>query len=642
MISQKSIDEIIDTARIEEVVGDFVTLKRRGTNLIGLCPFHNEKTPSFNVNPARNIFKCFGCGQGGDSVQFIMEHDGMSFTEALRYLAAKYKIEIEETKPSAEQQILIDETESLHIINQYAVGFYSDQLFNTDMGKSVGLSYFKQRGFLEETIKKFNLGYSPGERDAFTRNAVKAGYNPDLLKKLGLTTASDNDFFRSRVIFPIHGLSGKISAFAGRTLSSEAFGPKYLNSPESAVYNKSKTLYGLFHAKQAIRKHDECLLVEGYTDVISLHQGGVENVVASSGTSLTVEQIRLIKRYTQNILIVYDGDPAGIKAAFRGIELILEEDLKVKIVLLPDKHDPDSFFKEVGHSGFTEFIENNKKDFVSFRISLAADEIKGDPVKKMGFIQEIVRTLAKIPHQLVRAEYIKEISEKYKIAEQLITLDINRQVIKMLREREEKAEKDKKQQEISIDDSEQPETATEIRVSTYDHSVQEKDLIRVLIHFGDKIFDENSGATVAQYIYNNTVDILQYFDVPLYKLILENVANLIDSGQSPGPDYFLKHQDSEIRNVAMNALQEQYVYSEKWNKPLQTQKPPEENFVKDALFVVRILKYRKFARICKEMEQKMLESKSPEDEIKYLKMNMKLQELKRETGKPLNIIIFGE
>lgn len=608
--------------------------------MIGLCPFHNEKTPSFNVNPARNIFKCFGCGRGGDAVNFVMEHESMTYPEALRYIAAKYQIEIEETRPTAEEKSTLEESESLHIINQYAVKYFSDQLFNTDMGKSVGLGYFKQRDFNDETIRKFNLGYSPADRDGFTRQALKDGYNIELLRKLGLTTSSDNDFFRSRVIFPIHGLSGKVVAFAGRILSKESFGPKYLNSPESEIYNKSKTLYGLYHARQAIRKADECILVEGYTDVISLHQGGVENVVASSGTSLTIEQIRLIRRFTQNILVIYDGDPAGIKAALRGIELIVEEGLVVKIVLLPDKHDPDSFFKEKGNSGFLDFIRQHKKDFVLFRIGLEADEIKNDPLKKTQFIREIVQTLAKIPDQFNRAEYIREISEKYKVAEKLLTQDVNRQLVKIISDKKAQDAKENIEEELTGLQDTEPGTAPEVRISTYDHSAQEQDLVRVLIRYGDRIFDENSATTVAQYIYNNIRDAVTLFDVALFRTIVEEVATMLNAGNVPSTDYFLKHPNAEIQKLAIDLIQDKYVYSEKWTKPLQTQKEPEENFIKDSLFVVRMLKYRKFARTCQEMKEKFNESKSPEDEIKFLKMSMKLQEYKKEIGKTLNITIF--
>ena len=640
MISQNSIQEIIETAKIEDIVGDFVSLKKRGVNLLGLCPFHNEKTPSFNVNPTRNIYKCFGCGKGGDSVSFLMEHESLSYPDALRYIANKYKIEIEETKPSAEQQANQLEGESLYIINQYAVKYYTDQLLQTDIGKSVGLGYFKQRGFREDTIKKFNLGFSSAERDGFTRKAVKEGYNIELLRKVGLTTATDNDFFRNRVIFPIHSLSGKIAAFAGRILTKEASGPKYLNSPESEIYNKSKTLYGLFHAKQAIRKHDECMLVEGYTDVISLNQGGIENVVASSGTSLTIDQIRLIRRYTQNILILYDGDMAGIKAAVRGIELIVEQDANVKIVLLPDNHDPDSFFKEKGHTGFLEYVDANKKDFLLFRLGIAAKEIENDPVKKSAFIREMVQTLAKIPDSIKRSVYIKECALQLKIDERILVNETNKLLLKNLSDKKAAREFPPEPKEDSAFPDDTHVVYPEKKQSVQNHEHQEKDLVRVLMKFSDKIFDENVGLTVAQYIVKNISDILDKFDVPLYQKIITDVQQAIESNIIPGPDYFLKHEDETIRQEAYGVFNERYTYSPNWKKPLQTQKDPEDNFKNDSLFVVRMLKLMKVNRLIKELSRKLQEAASEEEIDQQQKLIMKLHQLRNDLNEHFKIVIM--
>ena len=356
MISQKSIQEVQDAAKIEEVVGDFVDLRRRGVNLAGLCPFHHEKTPSFYVSPAKNIFKCFGCARGGTPVHFIMEHENIAFPDAIRYLARKYRIELEETANDSaalqEQQVL----ESFYLINQYAQEFFSAQMLTTDLGKSVCLSYFKHRGFDDATIAKFGLGFAPSDRDHFTREAVAKGYNIELLRKLGLTSALDNDFFRNRAMFPIHNLSGKVIAFAGRIMHKDPRAPKYINSPETDIYLKSKVLYGAFFAKKAIRQLDECFLVEGYTDVISLHRHGIENVVASSGTSLTSDQVKLIKRFSSKLTILYDGDAAGIRAALRGLDMALEEDLNVRVVLLPDGEDPDSYIQKVGKERFLQFV----------------------------------------------------------------------------------------------------------------------------------------------------------------------------------------------------------------------------------------------------------------------------------------------
>ena len=332
MITQKTVQEILSVVRIEDIVGDFVTLKRKGANMGGLCPFHNEKTPSFNVNPVRNIFKCFGCGEGGDAVSFLMKHENISYPESLRYIAKKYNIAVEETEVSKEVIQEKQLADALFIINERALKFYQEQLFETDKGKSIGLQYFKQRGFREETIRKWGLGFAPEYRDALTKTLVGEGYSIENLRKVGLTSSFDNDFFRGRVMFAIQGLAGKPIAFAGRIMQADAKAPKYINSPETEIYFKSKILYGLYHARKAVQQKDECILCEGYTDVISLHQAGIENVVASSGTSLTTEQIRLIKRFTPNIKILYDGDAAGIKAAVRGLDMVLEEDMNVKIV----------------------------------------------------------------------------------------------------------------------------------------------------------------------------------------------------------------------------------------------------------------------------------------------------------------------
>ncbi|MEO1435411.1 MAG: DNA primase, partial [Bacteroidota bacterium] len=376
MISQKTINEIFEAAKVEDVISEYVPLKKRGVNLIGLCPFHNEKTPSFTVSPAKNIYKCFGCGAAGNAVNFLMEHNQMTYPEALRNLAARYNIEVEETRTTeeglAERQLF----ESMYLVNEFAQKFYAQQLFETSRGKSVGLAYFKDRGFREETIKAFGLGYAPPSGNMLTKAALDAGYKMDLLQKAGLTTSKGRDFFWDRVQFVIHNISGKVVGFGGRILNKQLKGPKYINTAESEIYKKSKILYGAYQARRSIRRKDQCLLVEGYTDVISLHQAGIENVVASSGTALTVEQIRLVKRYTQNMCIIYDGDAAGIKAAMRGLDLVLEQDMNVKIVLLPDGEDPDSFMQSVGLTKFEAYLESEAADFIFFEQNFRLEEDK--------------------------------------------------------------------------------------------------------------------------------------------------------------------------------------------------------------------------------------------------------------------------
>ncbi|MBL7805152.1 MAG: DNA primase, partial [Saprospiraceae bacterium] len=398
MITAKTVREILDAVRIEEVIEDFVSLRRRGVNLIGLCPFHHEKTPSFNVNPTRNIFKCFGCGKAGDAVTFLREHEQFSYPEALRWLAKKYNIEIEEVELTPEQRAADQMAESLYIVNDFALKHFQEQLFDTDEGKSVALQYFRQRGLREETIRTFGLGYAPDLRDLLLQRARATGHSVELLKKTGLSSADGaRDFFRGRVMFAIHNLSGKVAAFAGRTMSNDKTVPKYINSPETEIYVKNKTLYGAYQAKKAIRQQDECILVEGYMDVISLYQAGIENVVASSGTSLTEGQLNLIRRNTNNLKILYDGDPAGIKAALRGLDLALEQDLNVRIVLLPEGEDPDSYVQKVGSEAFLEYVAREAKDFILFKTRLLLEDTKGDPIKKSSLVKDIVASIARIP-----------------------------------------------------------------------------------------------------------------------------------------------------------------------------------------------------------------------------------------------------
>jgi len=397
MIPAHTTMSILEASRIEEVVGEFVSLKRRGSNLIGLCPFHQEKTPSFTVSPSKGLFKCFGCGKGGDSARFMMEHEHMTYPEALRYLAKKYQIEVEEYQQTPEEVAALNERERMFNLNTFAQNYFSTTLFETNEGRAVGLSYFKERDFREATIKKFQLGYSPDNRDAFSAHARKNAYSPDILLKTGLSVGSEEklfDRFQARVIFPIHNLTGKVIGFGGRILGSDKTKAKYLNSPESEIYNKSKTLYGIYFAKQAISKLDNCLLVEGYTDVISMHQAGIENVVASSGTSLTTEQIRMIRRFTNNITILYDGDKAGISASLRGTDMILEEGMNVRVLLFPDGDDPDSFVRKNRSSDVEAYITTKATDFISFKTALLLEQSGNDPIKKAGLIKEIIHHLA--------------------------------------------------------------------------------------------------------------------------------------------------------------------------------------------------------------------------------------------------------
>ncbi|HMT28241.1 MAG TPA: DNA primase, partial [Bacteroidia bacterium] len=525
MIKKETIDVIVDTARIEEVVGDFVQLKRRGTNLIGLCHFHNEKTPSFNVSPTRGIFKCFGCGKAGNAVNFIMEHEHYSYPEALRYLAGKYNVTIEEDEktPEFDQDQL--QRESLLVVTEFAKKFFIKQLHESEEGKSIGLSYFHEREFTESMIEKFQLGYSPDSWRAFTDHAIQNGYLKENLVKAGFTIVNEDkmfDRFRGRVMFPIHNITGKVVAFGARILKTDPKAAKYLNSPESDIYSKSKILYGIFFAKKSIIAKDECFLVEGYTDVIAMHQVGIENVVASSGTSLTIEQIRLIGRYTKNITVLYDGDPAGIKASLRGIDLILEEGLNVKVVLFPDGDDPDSFSRKHNSYEVAAYIQEKAQDFIRFKTSLLLKDVANDPVRKAGLIRDIVETIALIPDPIIRSTYTKECAVLMDISENILISELN----KLLRKSINKQQYEPDVDELLPEFIEPDEPIVDHNESEY----QEADIIRLLLlygehdlHFEEKI-NEKETQTIVESIKSYVVHELLIneefvFDNPVYNKI---------------------------------------------------------------------------------------------------------------------------
>ncbi|MEL7160418.1 MAG: DNA primase, partial [Bacteroidota bacterium] len=442
MIKEESVREVIDTARVEDIVGDFVNLRRRGQNMIGLCPFHNEKTPSFNVNPARNIYKCFGCGEGGDPVKFLMTLEQLSFPDAIRRIAARYNIKLEEVEVSEEVKEERQERESLLLVNEFAMKWYADQLYNTEVGKSVGLSYFKSRGFRREVMEKFGLGYAPFERNGLYKAALAAGYKEEQLEKLGLIR-NKRDFFFDRVMFTIHNLQGKPIAFAGRILKKDVKAPKYVNSPESEVYHKSDVLYGLHQARTQVRKLDNVYMVEGYTDVISLHQHGIQNVVATSGTSLTPGQARLVKRQTENVTLLYDGDKAGIKAALRGVDVLLIEGLNVRVVILPDGEDPDSYMQKVGTTTFEEFLTSKRRDFLFFKADLLLEEAGDDVAKRSEAIRSSIATLALVEDPLKRAGYLQQFTGRLGLEENLLVNLVNQAVA----ERREKVRKDQEREQ---------------------------------------------------------------------------------------------------------------------------------------------------------------------------------------------------
>lgn len=663
MITQKSVQEILDTVKIEDVVQDFVSLRRRGTNLIGLCPFHHEKTPSFNVSPARNIFKCFGCGKGGNAVQFLMELERFTFPEALKYIAKKYGIQIEEIESSREAAEERRVADSLYIINQYALEFFQNQLVNTDRGRSVGLSYFRERGFREETIQKFGLGYAPEKRDQFLTTATAAGYDQQMLFNLGLCSPPDasrnlppRDFFRDRVIFPIHGMSGKVIAFAGRIMAKDVKAPKYINSPETDIYLKSKVLYGAYQARKAIREKDECILVEGYTDVISLHQAGIENVVASSGTALTVEQIGLIKRNTNNIKILYDGDPAGIKAALRGLDLVLEQDLNVRIVLLPDREDPDSYLARVGATAFTEYIDRQAKDFILFKADLLMQEAGSDPVKRSGVVRDIVTSIAKIPDPVKRSLFVQECARVAQVDEAILMSETNKLVLAQMQKRHAPGrEGERPPADVSSDTDavpvpagQAPEQEAARKANVVGDEFQEKDIARILIAFSHEEFDKDDHLSVAEYIISNIEDVLDEFDNPLYaKVAREVLACLANRRSQLNTNYFLHHSDPEISLLAVNLLSEPYEYSENWANRweiyLRMQKMPDDNFQEDSLQSLKRFKLRKIMRMSERNHTRIKELTAAGDMERlaaHLKVHQRLLEIRNELALELGTVVL--
>ncbi len=665
MIIKETIDRIFEAARIEEVVGDFVQLKKRGSNLIGLCPFHNEKTPSFNVSPTRNIYKCFGCTKGGNAVNFIMEHEHYNYPEALRYLANKYSIEVEESTPDPKELIEKDERESLYVLNSFAQKKFTENLFDVEEGRAIALSYFKERGFTEEIIKTFQLGYSLSNWSAFSDDAIEKGYMPEFLLKTGLSIAkktNDNeadskvkvhdkllDRFRGRIMFPIHNLSGRIIGFGGRILKKDEKAAKYVNSPESEIYHKSKSLYGIFFAKKAIVQRDNCYLVEGYTDVISLYQSGIENAVASSGTSLTVEQIRLIGRYTKNVTVLYDGDAAGIKASLRGIDLILEEGLNVKVVLFPDGDDPDSYRRKHGSSKLVDFIRDNSKDFVVFKTGLLLEDVANDPVRKAGLIRDVVETIARIPDPITRSVYLKQCSVMMDVGEQLLISEMN----KMRRTQVNKT--------IPQADTEEllPAMLLPQKDENASIGIQEKYIIGLLLNLGnsDLIFTEIiidpqdptgkkevvQTVKVSQYIVNEIAHDDIAFENDPYNNILQEYARLTETIETIDPQIFINSHDPLISAIAVELLSTRYFLSENWKEMHKIIVPDQITNLKDDVEQsVLHLKKTKVMKMLEENRKKILEAQTVGDDYtSLLTDNMRLDQLKVEiSNNKLGIVVL--
>ena len=643
------VDEIMQTALVEEVIGDFVQLKRAGSNLKGLSPFTDEKTPSFVVSPAKQIFKCFSTGTGGTVVTFLMEKEHFTYPEALRWLADKYGINIpaprEQTKEELEQ---ISEKESLYVINDFANEYFQSNLKIDKEGKAIGLSYFLERGFTQETINKFQLGYCLDRSDAFTKAAIDKGYKIQYLTKVGLTKQKEDytfDFYRGRVLFPIHSISGRVLGFGGRTLKSDKKVAKYYNSPESPIYNKSEILYGLYFSKGAIIKNDECFLCEGYTDVISMFQSGVENVVSSSGTSLTKEQVRLVKRYTKNLTILYDGDAAGIKASFRGIDLILEEGLNVQVVLFPDGEDPDSFAKSHSLSELKQMISDNKQDFISFKSSVLMDGVGDDPIQRSKLIREVVQSVALIPDQITRSVYVQEIAKKFEINEKTISNEL----LKLLRSKLTKDQQGGRSlQQQGYTESQLPPVQAPVSESKKEPFAYELDLIRLMLLFGTReisILDENGSSqntNVIELVYEELTHDELAFQHPMCQRIFDefkvNLANQVLLSTS----YFKNLENQKIVSFVAHLESSEIELSINWVNKYNIRTTSEiDDIYKSVMNSIYNFKYHKIDETISSIKGQIKKGTSNNEEmLDLLAEQMTYEKIKKELSEKLGRIII--
>jgi DNA primase len=659
MISQQTIQQILSRIDIIEIVGGFIKLKKRGANYLGLCPFHGEKSPSFTVSPAKEIYKCFGCGRSGNTISFIMEHEKYSYVEALRYLAAKYNVEVEETavSPEVKQQQLV--ADSLFILNNFARQNFSQNLFESEEGQAIGLSYLKERGFREEIMQRFQLGYCLQTRDSFAQTALAAQYSIENLQKSGLVLVRDGkpfDNYRGRIIFPVHNQTGKVIGFGARIIGKSDKAPKYINTPENEVYIKSKILYGTYFARQAIDKFDECLLVEGYTDVLSLHQAGIENVVASGGTSLTMDQLRLIKKYTNNLTIIYDGDAAGVKAALRGLDMALEEGLNVKLVLIPDKEDPDSYVNKVGAASFREFIDKNKRDFILFQLDVQLKDVGNDANKKATVVNQVAETIAKINKLedfTKQQDYIKKCAEILRIEESGLINLVNKFI------REKIARDESKQQAIDpahqyqqYENNAMQGAASEYSDETFNlifkDEMQEKALLKILLEHGMKEWDHQQ--KIADYIFNEDI-VEEMIENQTITKVMRLYREMLAEHREPTDKDFIFSQENDVSTLVVSLLNSPYELSERWmaekkvfsvleqgfrkymnieykHKPLQRE---EKGFKDDVLSTVQYLKLKKIKHLLEQnlgdleannTYQKFLELLPPHLHIKDMEMEI--------------------
>ena len=645
IIAQNTIQQILSRVDIIDIIGTFVKLKKRGANYLGLCPFHNEKSPSFTVSPAKEIYKCFGCGRSGNSISFLMEAEKYSYVEALRWLANKYGVEIEETETSPEYKQQQQAADSLYIINNFAQQFFSTQLFETDEGQDIALSYLKQRGFREDTIKKFQLGYNPEAKDTFSKAALAAQYNQEYLLKSGLVNNREgvlNDNYRGRIIFPIHNQSGKVLGFGARIIKKNDKAPKYINTPENEIYVKSKVLYGSYFARQPIDKADECLLVEGYTDVVSLHQAGIENVVASGGTALTPDQLRLIKKYTNNLTIIYDGDNAGVKAALRGLDLALEEGLNVQLVLIPDGEDPDSYVNKVGSSAFATFIATNKKDVILFQLNIALAEAGNDNNKKSLVINQIAETIAKI-NKLEdfskQQAYIKQSAEILKIEESGLIALVNKHIKEKVYKDETKASRNQEFLNEAVDNALQIDNDAALLLSKDEQ--HERAMVRSLLEFGNKPWNDEE--TVAKYMFAEIAEnqLSDLIDNKNLVRLLDTYKIWYDNGIEPTTKNFFYHDDVELSTLAVSIMDFNYEISPNWSAHFEGHIPTREDLFKEEVFsTLNYLKLRKIKRLIDENQLELEKAIGNDEQMICLQTHQHLKQVEMELTKQLGTVIF--
>ena len=641
MITSNTIQQITNRIDIIDVVGEFVKLKKRGTNFIGNCPFHNEKSPSFTVSPAKEIYKCFGCGKSGNTITFLMEHEKYSYVESLRWLAARYNIEIEETESSPAQKLAQQVADSLYAINNFAMDFFAKQYWETEAGESIAQSYMQHRGFLKPIVEKFKIGYNPSDKDSLAQALIQNQFNPELFAKTGLVVERNGEWqdnYRDRIIFPIHNTTGKIIGFGARQIAKNDKSPKYINSPENDIYVKSKILYGSYFARTSIDKLNECLLVEGYTDVVSLHQAGIENVVASGGTSLTIDQLRLIKKYTQNLTIIYDGDAAGVKAALRGLDMALEEGLNVQLVLIPDKEDPDSYVNKVGPDAFREFVQSAKKDFVLFQLEVQLKEVGGDLNKKNVLVNQIAETLSKInkPEDFTKLqEYVRKCSSLLRIDETGLTQLVN----KFKRDKIVKEEKKMSYDEAAIlmpsfpQGQEQQQNTDLFADKDLAH---EKNLVKLIIEYGNELTKENK--LVAQWIFD---------EIESFPLENEDMVYLIEAykkwfyaGKLPNGKTLQYHEDEKVQKWVVSLFEPDHELSTRWNEKLGK---PEREDVKDIINEIEIgLMYFKLRKVKKMISQNQmdLETAPEKEQIQLLQIHKHLKEVERELTQGIGTVIL--